>query len=373
MTGIQSLEARTALGCVFAVAGYIAASSHAIHRLTRRAFDRAVNLAFILSRFGLFFLVFFVLHLPPFAATSPPSTSPSALPSCSIGCPTAASHPATLRFTPPSTPVSFFSGTRRSRSSSLLSLPSALSSPYGSASLASSLRGRRPHRRRALPLSAISLQFVTIDGQDNAVIAVLLGSRSCPRPPTDALSGAFLAAGAVIIKFLPLLFAPAFFLAARALAALASRLRHRAHPRLRHTSCCEHLPILFPFSLRTRLTHRQRSALSSSRPSSTYTPPSVRRRRPSASSSHCHRGLLRALAFAHPPQHPYCARRLRLRLLNLALLFFSKQVLAGLHRADALPALASLRRREAPPSPPCLFAALQRRGRHHAQHLGYGL
>ena len=35
MTGIQSLEARTALGCVFAVAGYIAASSTWIHR-TRR-------------------------------------------------------------------------------------------------------------------------------------------------------------------------------------------------------------------------------------------------------------------------------------------------------------------------------------------------
>src|ERR1700761_2564908 len=51
MTGIQSLEARTALGCVFAIAGYIAASGSAIHRLTLRAFDRTAKLAFVLSRF----------------------------------------------------------------------------------------------------------------------------------------------------------------------------------------------------------------------------------------------------------------------------------------------------------------------------------
>src|SRR5579875_1188255 len=64
MTGIQTLEARAALGCIFATAGFIAASTAAIHRPSRPAFNRAINLAFILSRLALFIGIFFVLHLP---------------------------------------------------------------------------------------------------------------------------------------------------------------------------------------------------------------------------------------------------------------------------------------------------------------------
>ncbi|HEY4008607.1 MAG TPA: hypothetical protein VGM11_00530, partial [Acidobacteriaceae bacterium] len=62
MTGTQSLEARAALGGFFALASYITASSAWIHRGTRKSFDRAVNIAFVASRFGLYILVFLVLH-----------------------------------------------------------------------------------------------------------------------------------------------------------------------------------------------------------------------------------------------------------------------------------------------------------------------
>ena len=62
MTGIQSLEARTALGGLFAAASYILSSSRWIHRGTRKSFDRAVNLAFIASRLGLYILIYFILH-----------------------------------------------------------------------------------------------------------------------------------------------------------------------------------------------------------------------------------------------------------------------------------------------------------------------
>jgi hypothetical protein len=68
--------------------------------------------------------------------------------------------------------------------------------------------------------SAISLQFVTIDGQDNVVIALLLGLGvlTLARPLSgarEALSGALVGFSAVLIKFLPLLFAPAFIFGAR--------------------------------------------------------------------------------------------------------------------------------------------------------------
>jgi hypothetical protein len=53
LTGIQSLEARTALGSFVAVVGYILGSGRWIHRGTQKSFDRAINLAFVASRFGL--------------------------------------------------------------------------------------------------------------------------------------------------------------------------------------------------------------------------------------------------------------------------------------------------------------------------------
>jgi hypothetical protein len=64
--------------------------------------------------------------------------------------------------------------------------------------------------------SAISLQFVALDGQDNVVIALLLGLGVLALARRrEALSGALVSFGAVLIKFLALLFAPAFILGAR--------------------------------------------------------------------------------------------------------------------------------------------------------------
>lgn len=62
--------------------------------------------------------------------------------------------------------------------------------------------------------SPISLQFVSIDGQDNVVIAILLAlaAFACYRN-RSFVSGALVGLSAVLVKFLPLLFAPVFFLA----------------------------------------------------------------------------------------------------------------------------------------------------------------
>jgi hypothetical protein len=219
MTGIQSLEARTALGGIFAITGYIAASSSAIHRLTRltrRAFDRAANLAFILSRFVIFFGVFFALHLPV-RGDIPSFYFPEAhwlmqhqLPYRNFPSSYAPLHSfldagLLLLWNSPVAIILF------AILAECLILPVWLRTAR--------LFASESAVRIAAVLyitSAISLQFVTIDGQDNVVIALLLGLGVLALARRrDALSGAFVSFGAVLIKFLALLFAPAFILGAR--------------------------------------------------------------------------------------------------------------------------------------------------------------
>lgn len=216
MTGIQSLEARTALGSVFALAGYIAASGTAIQRLTRRAFDRTANLAFILSRFVIFFGVFFALHLPV-RGDIPSFYFPEA-------------HWAILHELPYRDFPSSYAPLHSFLDAGLVLLWNSPVAIILFAILveclilpvwlrAARLFATESTVRIAAVLyitSAISLQFVTIDGQDNVVIGLLLalGVLTLTRR-RDALSGACVSFGAVLIKFLALLFAPAFILAAR--------------------------------------------------------------------------------------------------------------------------------------------------------------
>ncbi len=216
MTGIQSLEARAALGCVFAATGYIAASGSAIHRIARRAFDRTANLAFILSRFIIFFGVFFALHLPV-RGDIPSFYFPEAhwlmrhqLPYRDFPSSYAPLHAfldagLLLLWNSPIAIILF------AILAECLILPIWLRTARLFASEAAV--------RIAAVLyitSAVSLQFVTIDGQDNIVIALLLGLGVLALArQREALSGAFVSFSVVLIKFLPLLFAPAFILGTR--------------------------------------------------------------------------------------------------------------------------------------------------------------
>jgi len=216
MTGIQSLEARTALGSVFAIAGYIAASSNAIHRLTRRAFDRTANIAFILSRLAVFIGVFGVLHLPvrgdipAFYVTEAHWLMQHQLPYRDFPSSYAPLHPfldaALLSLWNSPIAIILFAILVE-----CLILPVWLR--------AARLFASESTVRIAAALyitSAISLQFVTIDGQDNVVTAVLLGLGVLALGRRrDALSGALVGFSSVLVKFLNMLFAPAFILAAR--------------------------------------------------------------------------------------------------------------------------------------------------------------
>jgi len=216
MTGIQSLEARTALGSMFAIAGYIAASSSAIHRFTRRSFDRTVNIAFILSRLAIFLGVFFALHLPV-RGDIPAFYFPEAH--------WLLQHQLPYRDFPSSyAPLHSFlgSGLLLLWNSPIAIILFAILAEFLILPIwlrAARLFASESAVRVAAVLyltSSISLQFVTIDGQDNVIIAVLLGVGVLALARRrEALSGALVGFSAVLIKFLPILFAPAFILAAR--------------------------------------------------------------------------------------------------------------------------------------------------------------
>ena len=216
MTGIQSLEARIALGSAFAIVGFLAASSKSIHRPTHPTFDRTVNIAFILSRLAIFFGVFFVLHLPV-RGDIPAFYVPEAhlllqhqLPYRDFPSSYAPLHTfldaAILRLWNSPLAIIFFAILVE-----FLTLPVWLRA-------ARLFAAERAVRIAAVlyVTSAISLQFVTIDGQDNVVTALLLGLGVLAiARQGDMLSGALVGFSAVLIKFLNMLFAPAFILAAR--------------------------------------------------------------------------------------------------------------------------------------------------------------
>jgi hypothetical protein len=213
MTGIESLEARTALGGVFAAAGYVLSTGRRIQRVAQKSFDRAVNVAFVGSRLALYLLVFFVLHeavrgdVPTFYVLPARAALQHKLPY--IGYPTSyAPLHATLD-----------GGLLLLWNSPLVIILFAMVVEW--LLLPVWLRVSRlflPEENVRIGAvlylsSAMSVVFVTIDGQDNVVLAVLLGVALLLLARYRALlSGAVLAAGAVVIKFLPLLFAPAFFL-----------------------------------------------------------------------------------------------------------------------------------------------------------------
>jgi len=215
LTGIQSLEARAALGSIFAAASYILGSGRWIHRSPQKSFDRAVNLAFIASRLGLYILVYFILHLgvrgdiPGFYVEPARAALQGALPYIGYSTSYAPLHAPLdacllLLWNSPLVIILF------SIIAECFVLPVWLR--------VSRLFLSEETVRIAAVLylaSALSVQFVTIDGQDNAVLEVLLGFSLLLLARYRALlSGAVLAAGAVVIKFLPLLFAPAFFIVA---------------------------------------------------------------------------------------------------------------------------------------------------------------
>jgi len=325
LTGIQSLEARTALGSLFAAASYILGSSRWIHRSTQKTFDRAVNLAFIGSRLGLYVLVYFILHLavrgdiPTFYVEPAQAALHGALPYIGYSTSYAPLHATLdagllLLWNSPLVIILF------SVIAECFLLPVWLR--------VSRLFLSEETVRIAAVLylaSAMSVQFITIDGQDNVILEVLLGLSLLFLARFRAvLSGVVLAAGAVVIKFLPLLFAPAFFLVAarrwRWLAGFATVLVvGYGYFSLRG------VPILFPF----RLEHGSRTA--SDLPYVieaivNHTPPNIAEDLTFGIALLIILALLARVGFRRPSREvALCAITFGCVALNVALLFFSRK------------------------------------------------
>lgn len=215
MTGQQTLIARAALG-VFAGAASIAACSNgSLRRLPAARFDRLAIAGFVLTRLGLFGLIFFVLHIPP-RGDIPAYYWPQAnsvfqglVPYRDFVSSYAPLHPfldaVAVRVWHSPLSIIFLAVLVE-----MALLPLWLR--FGRALLSET------EIRTATLLylfSSVGLQFVVVDGQDTVIIGVLLalGMFFLARRG-EVLSGASLGGAIAAIKFLPLIYVPAFFLAA---------------------------------------------------------------------------------------------------------------------------------------------------------------
>jgi hypothetical protein len=212
MTGTQSLIARTSLSILIGGTSIAVCSFRRLFSLPPQSFDRLVNVAFVLSRFGLYLLVFFILRIPPRGDV--------------IGFYWPEATLALHHFVPYR---DFFTSYAPFHSYLDALAIGIWHSPLAIILLAILVEtlllplwlrvGRNfltEHEMRLGALlyltSAISVQFVTINGQNNVMIAVLLvlGLLLAYRNRAFA-SGASVGLGVVAIKFLPLLYFPAFF------------------------------------------------------------------------------------------------------------------------------------------------------------------
>jgi hypothetical protein len=214
LTGQQTLIARGALGFIAGAASLAAVYNPRVRELAIPRFDRLVTAAFVISRLGLFGLIFLVLRIAPRGD----------IPAYYWGEALSALHGLL--------PYRDFNSSYAPLHPYLDALPVALwHSPLAIILLAilveaillplwlrfgRELLSEQELRTGALLYltSAISLQFVAVDGQDTVIIAVLLTLALLLLARHRALrSGAAAGVSVAAIKFLPLVYAPAFLLA----------------------------------------------------------------------------------------------------------------------------------------------------------------
>jgi hypothetical protein len=214
MNGSQALVARVVLGIVTAVASVLLTSWPRLRNISRKTFDWEVSGAFALSRLGLFILTFLLLRITPrgdvpgYYFGQARQVLVGLLPYRDFISSYAPLHPyldaAAISLWHSPLAIVLLSVVVE-----LFLLPVWLRAgreflPEGQLRMAALLYLASP----------VSLQFVTIDGQDNVVIAVLvaLAILLVLRSRVFA-AGASFGVSVAAIKFLPLLYAPAFFVA----------------------------------------------------------------------------------------------------------------------------------------------------------------
>lgn len=216
MTGLETLLLRGALGIAAAGVALSAMRSKQLQQVSCPAFDKTMVRAFAASRLAIYGLLFFIFHLEPRGDI--PAYYLSEARAVLHGLLPYRDYPSSYAPLHPYLDALVLLVWNSSLALILFAiLVECLLLPVW-------LRLGRllfPEERVRLAAilylaSPISLQFVTVDGQDNVMIALLLALAllflyRC----RAALSGVLLALAIVLFKFLPLLYAPSFFLAAR--------------------------------------------------------------------------------------------------------------------------------------------------------------
>jgi hypothetical protein len=211
MTGSQSLIARTSLSALIGAASIVICSLRPLYALPRQSFDRMVNVAFVVSRFALYLLVFFILRIP---------LRGDALGFYWPEANAALAHQVPYR--------DFYSPYAPFHSYLDAVVISVWHSPLAIVLFAICVEvlilplwlrvGRIFLTEQEMRLgallyltSAISVQFVTINGQNNVIIAVLLAfALLLAYRNRSFASGAAVGLGVAAVKFLPLLYLPGF-------------------------------------------------------------------------------------------------------------------------------------------------------------------
>jgi hypothetical protein len=213
MTGEQTLVARAALGIFVGAVSIPAVRSRRLHDLPRETFERFITIAFVVSRVGLWFLLFFVLRLAPRGdVTIYMEEAQKALLHLMPYRDFVSSY-APLHSYMDALLIGFF---RTPLSLILFAiLVESLLLPLWFRAGRAFLSDSELRTGAILYLtSAVSLQFVAIDGQDNIIIAVLLALAILLVQQRKAFSsGVAVGVGISLLKFLPLLYVPAFFFA----------------------------------------------------------------------------------------------------------------------------------------------------------------
>lgn len=216
MTGEQSLIARGVLGAVTGIISVAAASHPYPRRLSSQRFDRLIAIAFAASRLGLFGLVFLLLRIPPrgdipaYYWEEALSVLHGLIPYRDFSSSYAPLHPyldavAVLVWHSPLAII-------------LLAILAEAAMLWLWMRFGRELLSETEIRTAALlyVTSGVSLQFVTIDGQNNVIIAALVAlALLLALRHRELISGAAIGIGVAAVKFLPLLYAPAFFLSLR--------------------------------------------------------------------------------------------------------------------------------------------------------------
>ena len=216
MTGVQTLEARLALGCVAGIAAIALSSLPAIHRPTFNTFRAWISGAFLASRlllFGAVFLLFKIAprgDIPAYYFREGAAALGGSLPYRDFLSSYAPLHSyvdaaVLLLWHSPVALILF----------AILAefLLFCLWLHVGQA-----LFPDRDLRIAAVLYlaSAMSLQFVAIDGQDNVLIALfLLLALWMAMRSRAVLSGILAAFAAVSVKLIPMIYAPVFFVTMR--------------------------------------------------------------------------------------------------------------------------------------------------------------